>query len=157
MSCARTRLLIPLGAVALLAACAAPDVPPTVEAVGMPNTELALRRSMDQVNADMGQLGGLEPQTLRPIARQFQLPQELEKQIQFQWAGPLDAGVRKLGDNLGYTVTVIGPTNVQPLAVSVNMSGQVVDALRALGDQAGNRATVSLDPMNHQITVIHHV
>ena len=157
MARAHSQLLIPLWAVSLLAGCATPDIPPTVAVAGMPNTELALRRSMDQVNADMGQLGGLQAYDTAPIPTHAQLPAELERQIQFVWAGPLDAGVRKLGDSLGYTVSVTAPKNSQPLVVVVNVTGQAFAALRALGEQAGDRATVAVDPQNRQITVTHHV
>lgn len=154
----RPRLLIPLGLMASLAACATPVIPPTVEASGMPNAELALRRSMDQVNADMSQLGTLRADAgVASAGAGSVLPAELQKQIAFQWSGSLDAGVRKLGQALGYQVTVFGPPDPQPLPVAVNTSGQAVDVLRALGDQVGTKATVTVDPLHHQIAVTHHV
>lgn len=154
----RPRLLIPLSLVGSLAACATPTIPPTVEVAGMPSAELALRRSMDQVNADMSQLGTLQPEITRgPRSSDTPLPVELQKQIAFQWSGSLDAGVRKLGEALGYQVSVFGPKNQQPLPVAVNLAAQAVDVLRALGEQAGTRATVAVDPLHHQIAVTHHV
>ncbi|MGI4796154.1 MAG: DotD/TraH family lipoprotein [Janthinobacterium lividum] len=154
----RPRLLIPLGLLGSLAACATPTIPPTVDAVGMPNAELALRRSMDQVNADMGELGTLRTHTgSSPAGEGGVLSVELQKQIAFQWSGPLDAGVRKLGKTLGYQVSVYGPADQQPLPVAIDLAGQALDILRALGEQAGTRATVSVDPLHHQIAVTHHV
>jgi defect in organelle trafficking protein DotD len=39
----------------------------------------------------------------------------------------------------------------------VNVDGQVIGAFQALGTQAGAIATVAVDPLHHQIQVIHHV
>ena len=209
---------LPVGAALLLAGCATPAaVPTTVETTGMPNTELALRRAMDQVNADMGNLGGLRPEaanaasvatatttgqplllanlpsTQEPVAAPLSLapppqpppssvanaalapasapiplhpapggslpvvPAELEKQLAFTWNGPLDDAVKKLGSAIGYEVTVFGPANTRPLAVVVSVSGTAVEVLRAVGIEAGRWATVSVDPLHHQIAVVHHV
>ena len=181
---------LPVGAAVLLAGCATPaEVPPTVDTAGMPNTELALRRAMDQVNADMGNLGGWRPVAaaagqplsltastpvqapalaLAPASAPIPLrpapetplpvvPAELEKQLAFTWNGPLDGAVKKLGSAVGYEVTVFGSVNTRPLAVVVSMSGTAVEVLRAVGVQAGSQATVSVDPLHHQIAVVHHV
>lgn len=195
----------PIGAVLLLAGCATPDVAsPTVETAGMPNTELALRRAMDQVNGDMGSLGGLrpgsvvaapvvtqattpgQPLALAPAAITTQaappavprlpspamasavpatvaplplpvLPAELDKRFAFTWNGPLDGAVSKLGERIGYQVTVSGPPGSRPLQIVVDVSGTAVDVLRAVGNEAGTSATVSVDPIHHQIAVLHHV
>jgi defect-in-organelle-trafficking protein DotD len=195
---------VPVGAALLLAGCASPDiVPPTVETAGMPNTELALRRAMDQVNSDMGNLGGLRPYTavaapvatvvtpgqplaLAPTTLATQpapparppspsaavasaapatttpaplpvLPADLDKRLAFTWNGPLDGAVSKLGAQIGYQVTISGPPASRPLKIVVDVSGTAVDVLRAVGNEAGTRATVSVDPLHHQISVLHHV
>ncbi len=193
-----------VGVVLLLAGCATPDVvPPTVETAGMPNTELALRRAMDQVNNDMGNLGGWRPDNAvaapiagvvtpgQPLAlaprasttqpppparppsplvaiastapaaitpvSQSVVPAELEQRLAFTWSGPLDGAVSKLGAQIGYHVTVFGPPGSRPLKIVVDVSGTAVDVLRAVGNEAGTSATVSVDPLHHQISVLHHV
>jgi defect in organelle trafficking protein DotD len=141
----------------LLAGCASTNVPTDVAMTGMPNAELALRRTLDQVNADMTQIGAMQPASYTATAPTPVVPAELEKPVQFVWSGPLDAGVKKLAGSIGYSVTVSGPQNPQPLNVAVNVSGQVLAAFQALGSQAGAIATVEVDPLHHQVEVVHHV
>lgn len=141
----------------LLAGCATPDVPTTVATTGMPSAELALRNSINQVNADMAQIGAMQPATYASVSAAPVMPDELIKPVRFIWSGPLDAGVRKLADSIGYKVAVFGPRNAQPVIVAVDTNGQVVGAFQALGTQAGTAATVEVDPLHHQVDVIHHV
>jgi defect-in-organelle-trafficking protein DotD len=141
----------------LLGGCAATNVPTDVSTTGMPNAELALRRTLDQVNGDMTQIGGMQPAGYAAATATPVVPAELEKPVQFVWNGPLDAGVKKLANSIGYSVAVSGPQNPQPLIVAVNVNGQVLGAFQALGTQAGAIATVAVDPLHHQIQVVHHV
>jgi defect in organelle trafficking protein DotD len=140
----------------LLGGCSSTNVPTDVSTVGMPNAELALRRTLDQVNADMTQIGGMQPAGYAATAPAPVVPAELEKPVQFVWSGPLDAGVKKLANSIGYSVAVSGPQNPQPLNVAVNVNGQVLGAFQALGTQAGAIATVAVDPLHHQVQVVHH-
>ena len=152
------RLVPAIGGLALLAACATPNVPTTVETTGMPSAELALQRAIARVNSDMTRIGETSPLAYAPVpSTATVVPAELQKPVEFVWTGPLDAGVRKLADSIGYTVTVTKPDNARPLAVSVNVSGRVIGAFQALGEQAGTAATVQVDPDHHQVQVIHHV
>lgn len=144
--------------IGLLGGCAATNVPTDVAMTGMPNAELALRRALDQVNTDMTQIGGMQPGgAMASAAPDAVVPAELQKPVQFVWSGPLDDGVRKLAASIGYAVAVSGPQNPQPILVAVNVDGQVIGAFQALGTQAGAIATVAVDPLHHQIQVIHHV
>jgi defect-in-organelle-trafficking protein DotD len=142
--------------VGLLAGCASASVPTDVATTGMPNAELALRRTLDQVTSDMTQIGGMHPVDYVAAITTPAVPSELEKPIQFVWNGPLDAGVKKLADSIGYSVAVSGPRNPQPLVVTVALNGQVLGAFQALGTQAGAIATVEVDPLHHQVQVVHH-
>ncbi|WP_158803504.1 DotD/TraH family lipoprotein [Acidisoma sp. L85] len=141
----------------LLAGCTSTSVPTDVSTTGMPNAELALRRALDQVNSDMTQIGGMQPAGSGVADATPVVPAELEKPIQFAWNGPLDAGVKKLARTIGYSVAVLGPRNPQPLVVTVIVNGQVLGAFQALGTQAGAKATVEVDPLHHQVQVVHHV
>ena len=155
----RHRIRLGAGAaLVLLAGCAAtPNVGTDVETTGMPNAELALRRAIDQVNTQMAQLGRLQPGPT-DFATNPVMPAELQRIVAFTWSGPLDAGVQKLAASIGYQVAVTAPVNSQPLPVAVNLaSTTVVSAFAALGDQAGPRATVEVDPLHHRIAVAHHV
>ena len=168
-------------ALGLLAGCVTPPVPPTVVTDGMPNAELALRRALDQVNGDMAQIGAMRPEGVQPgLTQPGPTPlaptpvgfastpgsaaeatpvvaAELQRPAQFIWTGPLDAGVQKLAASIGYSVSVVAPPNPQPVAVAVNINGQVLDAFQALGEQAGTVATVQVDPLHRHVEVVHHV
>ena len=56
---ARRRYPLPvaISLLGLLAGCATPQIPPDVDTSGMPSTEVALQRSLDQTDAAMGKLG----------------------------------------------------------------------------------------------------
>ena len=159
MSNHSAKALPALLAIGLLAGCAAtPQVPTDVATTSMPNAELALHRTLDQVNAEMTQIGGMQPQGSAAAASAAPVvPDDLQKPVQFVWSGPLDAGVQKLAASIGYTVAIFAPPNPQPVPVVVNVNGQVLGAFQALGTQAGTAATVEVDPLHHQVQVVHHV
>jgi defect-in-organelle-trafficking protein DotD len=151
------RLVPGILALGLLAGCASTHVPTDVATTGMPNAELALRRALDQVDIDMTQIGGMQPDGYAAATASPVVPAELEKPVQFVWNGSLDAGVEKLASSIGYSVAVTGPQNPQPVLVQVNIDGQVIGAFQELGSQAGAIATVQVDPLHHQVQVVHHV
>ncbi len=139
-----------------LAVCTTPNVPTDVDTTGMPNPEIALRDSFRQVDAEMGSLGTMAP---APAAESVPvMPGELQKVVTFTWQGPLDDGVRKLADSIGYTVAVSAPKEpaALPIAISTRPE-QVFQVFQQLGEAAGASATVALDPLHHQVRVIHHV
>jgi len=146
----------PLAMALLVTGCADfPNVGTDVAMTGMPNTEIALRDSMRLVDAEMGKLGGLVP---TPSAAGPVLPGELQKVVTFTWAGSLEDGVRQLAGNVGYAVAVVpAPPGQAPAAVSV-ATGPVpaIQAFQALGDAAGARATVRVDPARRQVEVQYH-
>jgi defect-in-organelle-trafficking protein DotD len=150
-------------AAALLAGCVGtPNVGTDVLTTGMPNPEIALRESMRLVDAEMTKLGTLNPSTA-PRFTEGVVPGELQKTVTFAYSGPLDDGVRKLAETVGYAVAVTPPpsqpgaTALPPLIVSVS-TGFVtaVSAFAALGDAAGSRAMVRVDPQRHLVEVIHY-
>ncbi|NHN89974.1 DotD/TraH family lipoprotein [Acetobacter conturbans] len=139
-----------------LAACSTPGHPGPVETTGMPNTELALQRAIQSTDHDMAEFGALRPTVSVPAttADNAQVPEELRRSVWFVWKGPLLPGVKKLGREIGYTVATRGDREDVP--VDINTTAPVLDHLRALGDQAGNRATVAVDPVTHSITVTYN-
>ena len=151
----------PLALALLVAGCADfPNVGTDVATAGMPNTEVALRDSMRLVDAEMGKLGGLAPTSSAPIPSGAGpvLPGELQKVVTFTWDGSLEDGVRQLAGSVGYAVAVVPALPGQaPAAVSV-ATGPVpaIEAFRALGDAAGARATVRVDPARRQVKVLYH-
>src|SRR5438128_1428507 len=143
---------------ALLAAgCAGVNpVPTTVAIPGMPNPEEALRQSMQHVDAEMAELGRLSPTVAREV--QPVMPADLQRVVSFEWNGPLDQAVAKLSASIGYTFYTTAPANAQPLEVSIRMASVPAhQVFQSLGAEAGTRATVQVDPLHHQVQVIHHV
>lgn len=131
-------------------------VPTTVAVPGMPNPEEALRQSMQHVDAEMAELGRLSPM----VARQVQpvVPADLLRVVSFEWNGPLDQAVAKLSASIGYTFYTTAPANAQPLDVAIRMASvPAYQVFQTLGAEAGTRATVQVDPLHHQVQVIHHV
>ena len=146
-----------LGA-AVLAGCAAPvqPVPTTVAVPGMPNPELALQQSMNDVTAEMSELGQLTPAPTTPATAPV-LPAPLQRIVSFTYSGPLDKAVAQLSQSVGYTFYVTAPPNAQPVNVAITISSvSAYQVFQALGEEAGTRATVEVDPLHHQVEVIHH-
>jgi defect-in-organelle-trafficking protein DotD len=164
-SAARSRALglkcfpaAPILACALvMAGCAAiHPVPTDVETPGMPNPETALQRSMQHVDTEMAELGQLSPSAVRTV--QPVMPADLQRTVSFAWAGSLDQAVAKLAASVGYTFYRTAPVNAQQLDVAIRLSSvPAYQVFEALGAEAGARATVAVDPLHHQVEVIHHV
>lgn len=163
-----TRRLLPaavIGLLGLLAACAEPPgIDPNVDATGMPNAELALQRSLTQVDATMRDLGGMTvtsrstvPAAVLSSATSI-VPAELQRPQSFTWSGPIDVGAKTLADRIGYRLLVTAPAGAVPVIVAVNLADvPALDLFKALGAAAGTQATVLVDPDHHQVEVQHHV
>ena len=155
-----SRLLPALMGLLGLAGCATGGPTTEIATPGMPNPEIALRQSMEQVGQQLSQLGGVSRADLT-ARRGRVVPEELQRPIAFAWNGPLADGVRKLADVVGYRVVVSSAEGVerpQPVPVTVNLPATtVVDAFAALGEQAGAYATVQLDPASRTVQVVHRV
>ena len=145
-----------LAAALLVAGCSTPNVGTDVAMTGMPNAEVALRDSMRLVDAEMGKLGVMTP---TPLGRSEGpvVPGELQKLVTFDWSGSLEDGVRKLAGNVGYAVAIEPPPPGQAsLQVAVATGAvPIIDAFQALGQAAGARAMVRVDPARRQVDVIY--
>lgn len=146
-----------LGGVLAAAACAAtPDVGNDVVVTGMPNAELALRESMRRVDAEMAKLGVMGPGSVERFSAPV-LPAELQKPVTFAWSGTLEDGVRKLAQDVGYAVYV-GPLPAGAASLRVEVATgrvQIFQAFVVLGEAAGSRATVRVDPARQRVDVIY--
>lgn len=159
------RLAKPVAACTMLlavTACATPNVGTDVVTTGMPNPEIALRDSMRLVDAEMTSLGtlGAPPiRTAEPV-----VPGELQKTVTFAYSGPFDDGARKLATAVGYRLTITpppppAPGTTAPGPLNVDVSTGFVTAyaaLKALGDAAGSRAVLRVDPQHHLVEVIYN-
>ena len=153
------RIAAVLFGTAVLTGCGTPvhPVPTTVATPGMPNPEMALQQSMNDVNAEMAELGQLTPAPATPVSTPV-LPEPLRRIVSFTYSGSLDQGVAKLAQSVGYTFYVTAPPNAQPVNVAITISSvPAYQVFQALGEEAGVKATVEVDPLHHQVEVIHHV
>jgi len=152
----RARALLPIIAASALGGCASVHpVPTTVATTGMPNPEAALQQTISHVDAEMAELGQYRSSTAAVSSPP--VPEDLQRIVSFKWSGPLDQGVAKLALSVGYTFYVTAPPNAAPLDVSVNVeNAPAFRAFQALGEEAGTRATVEVDPLHHAVQVIHH-
>ena len=147
-----------------LAACTTPKVGTDVLVTGMPNPEIALRDSMRLVDAEMTSLGTLGMRGALPVRiSEPVVPGELQKTVTFAYSGSLDDGARRLAEEVGYRLTITlpppAPGQVAPGPLIVNVSTGFVTAyaaLKALGDAAGSRALVRVDPQRHLVEVIYN-
>lgn len=152
------RKAVPLGpvlAIGLLAAgCSTPNIGTDVAMTGMPNAEVALRDSVRLVDAEMGKLGVMTPTPLSRGAGPV-VPGELQRVVTFSYTGSLEDGVRQLAGNVGYTVAVSPPPSGQAPAQVAVATGTVpiIQAFQALGEAAGTRAMVTVDPARRQVDV----
>lgn len=145
-----------LAAALLATGCSTPNVGADVLAAGMPNAELALRESMRLVDAEMSKLGVMGPAPVERFSVPV-VPGELQKVVVFAWDGALEEGVRKLADGVGYLVAVVPPPpGSAPVRVGIATGQvQVIQAFQALGEAAGARATVRVDPAARRVDVIY--
>jgi defect in organelle trafficking protein DotD len=154
----RGRLVLSL-VFGLLAGCAAPvhPVPTTVVTPGMPNPKKALLESMRHVSAEMAELGQLMPTPVTTSAGEV-IPEDLQRIVSFSWNGPLDQAVARVAQSIGYTFYTTAPPGTKPVNVVIELNSvSAYQVLQALGEEAGARATVEVDPLHHQVQVIHHV
>jgi len=142
----------------LLTGCATVHpVPTTVVTPGMPNPEEALRASMRHVDAEMAELGQLTPSAVTASAEPV-IPEDLQRIVSFSWNGTLDQAVAKVAQSIGYTFYTTAPLGAKPVNVAIELNSvPAYQVLQALGEEAGARATVEVDPLHHQVQVIHHV
>lgn len=84
-----------------------------------------------------------------PIA---EAPPELARAITINWIGPADQLSKKLADRASYGFLVMGDTPPVPLVVSLDVMNQpVIDVLRDVGLQMGERATLRVDSSRRMI------
>jgi DotD protein len=138
-----------------LAGCGVTAVAPNVDTPGMPNAEVALQKSMDETARELARIGAMKP-AVAAASQPTVVPGELERVVAMSWNGELDGAVRKLADTVGYRVVVSGKGS-RAVNVVVNPTPQrVYDILHRLGDQAGDLATVRVDPQHQLLEVIYH-
>lgn len=142
----------------VLAGCAGTSSPepPDIEAEAMANPEVALVHSLDRVASATATLRAAAE---APRSAGAVVPAELQKPIVWRWSGPLDQAAKALATKVGYAYADGSPdTPIAMPTVSVDVSGAtVLDVLRSVGAQAGDRATLVVDPDRRIVQVRRNV
>jgi len=74
-------------------------------------------------------------------------PQELRRTMTVNWTGPIEPIIQRLADRAGYEMQVNGDVPPAPVVVTLTARQKmVIDVLRDLGLQAGQRADIVVDP-----------
>jgi len=125
--------LLPFSPAPCWPACASVEIPTTVDVTGMPNAELALQKSMTEVDAEIGRIGQCNRESQASSPPDI-VPENLSGG-QFRVEGPLDGAIESLAKTIGYTVAIRAPSNAQPLMIAVSKGPRrVYDILHQIGE-----------------------
>jgi len=110
---------------------------------------LRLSGAVDKASAALQTLAAVE-QARNPGAN-LQLPPsapvELRRIVSVDWTGPIEPIARTLADRAGYQMQVNGDRPPVPVVISlIAREKSVIEVLRDVGLQAGQRADVVVDP-----------
>lgn len=132
----------------LLCACAQYKVDQQLVAEPDP-VALRLASAVDKASAALQTLASVE-QARNPgasIQAPPSAPRELRRTVSVDWVGPIEPIARSLADRAGYQMLVNGDRPSVPVVVSIQAREKsVVEVLRDLGLQAGQRADIVVDP-----------
>lgn len=134
--------------IAGLAACA--DEQPRLTPLVSENDPISLRiaQAAEKASKALNDIAGVEQyrNPLPPMEDFAGAPPALTQPITLTWNGPVEQAVQTLAAKAGYTYNVAGIAPPLPLAVSVNVYERpLIDVLRDIGLQLGNRADVAVD------------
>lgn len=110
---------------------------------------LRLASAVDRASAALQTLASVEQARNPGVAVQAApyAPQELRRTVSVNWVGPIEPIVQKLADRAGYKMQVNGDVPPVPVIISLNViEKSVVETLRDVGLQAGQRADIAVDP-----------
>lgn len=90
---------------------------------------------------------------LSPVAN---APVELRRAVTVSWIGPVDTITKTLADRASYQFRTIGATPAIPVIINIDVENRpVIDVLRDIGLQLGNRADIKVDSMS-KVVEIHY-
>ena len=144
------RMFLLAGCVALTGCGATKGARQTVDAAGHANPEVALQnelRRVAQTTADLYATRAGE----RPV-----VPDELQRPLTWRYSGPVDGAAMTLAQHMGYEFVAPDPGPALP-AVRVNVQATpAIQIFKLVGDAAGDRAQVIVDPRRRQVQVFRH-
>ena len=110
---------------------------------------LRLASAVDRASAALQTLASVEQARNPGVSIQTvpYAPQELRRTVSVNWVGPIEPIARSLADRAGYALQINGDVPPVPLVVSLQAKQKsVVEVLRDIGLQAGQRADIAVDP-----------
>lgn len=143
----RPGVLAALAAATTLAACASnPPAPSTPDP-----TLTAIDRSAAEVSRSITALAEVEQydrfKRMPGQPRNFEQIPDMAQTVSMPWDGPVEAAVRQLARQAGYTFKLAGRPPVIPVLVQLpDQPASISDLLRNVGLQAGSRADVFVYP-----------
>ncbi len=86
-----------------------------------------------------------------PIAN---APRELRRAITVNWVGPVEPITKTLADRASYRFLTVGATPPTPIVISLDVENMpVVDVLRDIGLQLGERADIRVDAESRTVEI----
>jgi defect-in-organelle-trafficking protein DotD len=81
-------------------------------------------------------------------------PPELRRAMTVNWVGPVEPITKTIADRAGYTFSTIGAPGPAAIVVSIDVENKpIIDILRSIGLQLGNRADVRVDPLARAVEI----
>ncbi len=142
------RAIAMLGFTVSLAACE--SAPATITPLVAENDPVALRiaQAAEKASKALDTVAGIEQykNPLPPMENFAGAPQPIAQPITITWSGPAEQIVQTLAAKAGYTYRTAGaPSNI-PLTVMIDAYEKpLIDVLRDVGLQLGNRGDVAVD------------
>ena len=118
--------------------------------------DLRLAEAADKAAQAMATLAEVEAAKNPPprAQRLDNVPVELKRTVTITWVGPADQLVQRMAERSGYRFTALGDTPPIPLIVNIDVVNRpVMDVLRDIGLQMGQRGSVVLDAENRIVEV----
>lgn len=109
---------------------------------------LQLTSAVDRASAALQTLAAVEQKRTpsHSVAAVPEAPVQLMRTVTFDWTGPVEPVVRKMAERASYKFRIQGDQPPVPVIVNVTaVEKPVIEVLRDIGLQAGNRATVVVD------------
>ena len=146
-----TKFLRSVASLALLIGVAACEQPPTtITPLVAESDPIAARvaQSADKASKALETIAGIEQYKtpLPPMEHFAGAPQPLAQPVTITWSGPVEQIVQTLAAKAGYTYRTAGASSGVPMTVTVDaFEKPLIDVLRDIGLQLGNRADVAVD------------
>lgn len=143
---------------ASLAACTpAMDAHYNPQIVASPDkATMMLAEAADRASVSLETLAAVE-QSRSPgiaVAPIGDAPAELRRAMTVNWVGPVEPIGKTLADRAGYGFVVVGEAPPVPIVVSLDIENTpVIDILRNLGLQLGQRADIKVDGSRRVVEV----